>query len=76
MNYFDLIKNWHEKMSNEDDFFSSYVFEYLAFICYLRTQLDSDTAQDRQAIQRLKRNKVLKKKPENNNEQPYQVVAY
>lgn len=36
--YRALIKNWHRK-AGEQDYFSKYVFEYLAFIAYLKTQL-------------------------------------
>ena len=38
MGYKDLIKNWHSKASDED-YFSKFVFEYLAFIAHLKTQL-------------------------------------
>lgn len=36
-NYYSLIKNWHAKASDED-YFSRFMFEYMAFIAYLRTQ--------------------------------------
>lgn len=35
--YYSLIKNWHAKAS-EEDYFSKFMFEYLAFIAFLRTQ--------------------------------------
>jgi hypothetical protein len=35
--YYSLIKNWHIKAS-EEDYFSRFMFEYMAFIAYLRTQ--------------------------------------
>lgn len=35
--YYSLIKNWHTKAS-EEDYFSKFMFEYLAFVAYLRTQ--------------------------------------
>lgn len=36
-NYYSLIKNWHIKASDED-YFARFMFEYMAFIAYLRTQ--------------------------------------
>ena len=57
MNYEQLIKNWHTKASRED-YFSKFIFEYLAFIAYLKKQKyrenepNKDT--DRNAIQKLK----------------------
>lgn len=62
MNYKELIKNWHTKAS-EEDYFSKFVFEYLAFIAQLKTQrypLGSDT--DRSAIQQLKADEDLERK--------------
>jgi len=53
LNYRDLIRNWHAKAS-EEDFFSKFVFEYMAFIAYLRTQKYTGLDNDRRAIQRLK----------------------
>lgn len=46
MDYKDLIKNWHNKASDED-YFSKFVFEYLAFIASLKTQLYKTVAKDR-----------------------------
>ena len=53
MDYFELIKNWHQRASSDttDEYFSKYVFEYLAFIAFLRTQLYPDTKRDVKAIQ-------------------------
>src|SRR5258706_161841 len=31
-NYMDLIAGWHLKAAEEEDYFSRFVFEYLAFI--------------------------------------------
>ncbi len=59
MNYRDLIKNWHTKAS-EEDYFSRFVFEYLAFIAHLRTQLHTGCQTDRQVIQQFKRNEAVK----------------
>lgn len=54
MDYDTLIKNWHTKASNED-YFSKFVFEYLAFIAFLKKKKYTNTRQDREAIQKLKR---------------------
>ena len=61
MNYDELIKNWHIKATNED-YFSKFVFEYLAFIAHLKTQKYSSRDKDRQSIQKLKRESELKDK--------------
>ena len=61
MDYKDLINNWHSKASDED-YFSKFVFEYLAFIAHLKTQLFESTDKDREAIQKLKQNTELKNK--------------
>jgi len=55
MNYDDLIKKWHIKAS-EEDYFSRYVFEYLAFIATLRKKGFTSAGSDRKAIQLLKQN--------------------
>lgn len=54
MDYDTLIKNWHAKASDED-YFSKFVFEYLAFIAFLKKKKYTNTRQDREAIQKLKR---------------------
>jgi len=59
MNYDQLIKNWHLKASDED-YFSKYVFEYLAFIAFLKRKRFTDATSDRNAIQRLKQDQSLK----------------
>ncbi|MDD4910116.1 MAG: hypothetical protein PHR44_05500 [Candidatus Omnitrophica bacterium] len=61
MSYEQLIKNWHAKAS-EEDYFSKFVFEYLAFIAYLKTQKYLSNDSDRQAIQKLKQAKDIRKK--------------
>lgn len=48
--YYALIKNWHAKASQED-YFSKFMFEYLAFVAYLRTQWKPE-----QEIRVMKRN--------------------
>src|SRR3989339_87095 len=59
MNYKNLIRNWHQKASDED-YFSKFVFEYLAFIAHLKTQLFDSADTDRRAIQKLKQDQSLK----------------
>lgn len=54
MNIDELINNWHAKASDEQDFFSKFVFEYLAFIAYLKKRKFRDSSSDRIAIQLLK----------------------
>lgn len=56
-----LIKNWHIKAS-EEDYFSKFVFEYLAFIAYLRKTkfISEEGEKDRNTIQRLKRDNETK----------------
>jgi hypothetical protein len=47
--------------ASPEDFFSKYVFEYLAFIAYLKTQLYvGNNETDRKTIQRLKRDNLYK----------------
>jgi hypothetical protein len=59
MNYETLIKNWHRKAVRQRDIFSKFVFEYLAFIAILKTQLFRGT-DDRPSIQYLKREDAIK----------------
>ncbi|MBM4305405.1 MAG: hypothetical protein FJ123_01605 [Deltaproteobacteria bacterium] len=59
MDYKRLIRSWHLKAS-EEDYFSKFVFEYLAFIAYLKTQSPYDKSSDRSAIQSLKRDDEIK----------------
>lgn len=61
MDYKDLIKNWHSKAS-EEDYFSKFIFEYLAFIAYLKTQKYYDCKSDREAIQKLKQDLDIRQK--------------
>jgi len=58
MNYDQLIKNWHTKAITED-FFSGFVFEYLAFIAFLKKKLFTEY-DDRRAIQLLKQDEEIK----------------
>ncbi len=59
MNYDNLIRNWHIKAS-EEDYFSKFVFEYLAFIVFLRKRKFTEAMNDREAIQQLKRDDQIK----------------
>lgn len=59
MEYTELIKNWHSKAGNEE-YFSKFVFEYLAFIAHLRKNLFKNAGHDRTAIQELKQDSEIK----------------
>lgn len=59
MDYEQLITNWHAKADRED-YFSKYVFQYLAFIAFLRKKRFTDVDSDRRAIQRLKRDENIR----------------
>ena len=60
MSYRKLIKSWHLKAS-EEDYFSKFTFEYLAFIAYVNTLLSRGSRNDRRSIQELKRNNDIKR---------------
>lgn len=53
--YRSMIIGWHYKADGETDFFSKFVFEYLAFAAHLKCNLFYEAARDRNAIQSLKR---------------------
>lgn len=55
--YDPLILNWHEK-AKDGDYFSRFVFEYLAFSALLKNKLFIGADSDRRAIQDLKRDKA------------------
>ncbi|OGF36678.1 hypothetical protein A2531_03150 [Candidatus Falkowbacteria bacterium RIFOXYD2_FULL_34_120] len=55
----NLITNWHAKAS-DNDYFSKFIFEYLAFIAFLKKKKFTNTRQDREAIQKLKRDNDIK----------------
>lgn len=57
--YDGLIYMWHEK-ANEGDYFSRYMFEYIAFNAYVKSRIVLDTDKDRWIIQRIKKNSKLK----------------
>lgn len=52
--YDSLILSWHEK-AKDGDYFSRFMFEYLAFSALLKNNLFIDADSDRKAIQSLKR---------------------
>jgi hypothetical protein len=56
--YKKLIRNWHEKATTED-YFSKFVFEYLAFAAIIRKYFNIESKSDRDAVNRLKGNKVI-----------------
>jgi len=58
--YWEAIKNWHKKAKEEEDFFIKFILEYISFIAFLN-QIEPG-CKDRKLIQKLKRNKTLKKK--------------
>lgn len=58
-NYWPLIQSWHEK-AQEGDYFSRFVFEYLAFIAHLKNNLFIGASTDRRAIQLLKQSRDQK----------------
>lgn len=60
--YKELISTWHVKADAEKDYFSKFVFEYLAFIAHLKNNLFFDAPSDRSAIQSLKRDGARNKK--------------
>jgi hypothetical protein len=60
MEYQELIKNWHSKASSED-YFSKFVFEYMAFNALLRKVIFIESERDRPTLQFLKQNEEIKK---------------
>ena len=57
-----LIKNWHAHQFVEEDYFSKYVFEYLAFIGFLKRVKFINNDGDSGAIQELKRDDTTREK--------------
>ncbi len=55
--YGPLVFRWHQK-AKEGDYFSRFVFEYLAFIAHLKNNLFISATSDRNAIQLLKQDAV------------------
>ena len=54
-----LIRNWHNK-APEEDYFSKFVFEYLAFIAFLSKKKFKNESKDRCVIQKLKQDIATK----------------
>lgn len=54
-----LIRNWHARAADED-YFSKFIFEYLAFIAILKKKKFPNAAKDRQAIQFLKQDTQIR----------------
>lgn len=57
--YKSLITGWHRK-AMQGDYFSRYVFEYLAFAAHLKAGIAMGAFTDRMAVQMLKRNNRAK----------------
>ena len=57
--YKKLIRNWHEKATTED-YFSKFVFEYLAFSAIIRKYVNATSKGDRDAIELLKSDEDIK----------------
>ncbi|MEK6627655.1 MAG: hypothetical protein AABY53_03435 [Bdellovibrionota bacterium] len=57
--YNGLIIGWHNK-AKHGDYFSRFVFEYLSFTALLKNKIAIEANSDRQAIQSLKQNQLLK----------------
>ena len=55
--YVPLILSWHRK-AKHGDYFSRFVFEYLAFVALLNNELFIGAGGDRKAIQALKRDRA------------------
>lgn len=55
--YRSLVFRWHQK-AKDGDYFSRFVFEYLAFIAHLKNNLFISATSDRNAIQLLKQDAV------------------
>ncbi len=63
--YTNLILGWHKKAREGADYFSQFVFEYLAFIAHLKNNLFFAETNDRQAIQALKRDQMRRSRYRN-----------
>ena len=60
--YDSLILMWYFKAKRGGDYFSRFIFAYIAFNAYLKAYIIIDTDIDRKAIQRLKQNESYKRK--------------
>ena len=71
MNFERLIRNWHSQVIEQPDYFAKFVFEYLAFIAYLK-RIKHFQGDDRSTIEQLKQDsntqrqysKVIERDPE------------
>jgi len=59
LDYYPLIRAWHEKAA-EGDYFARFVFQYLSFIAHIKNNLFYDASGDRMAIQKLKQDNKIK----------------
>lgn len=62
MDYDQLIKNWHTKASDED-YFSKFTFEYMAFNALLRKKKfkEKECKNDQASLQKLKQDNEVKR---------------
>lgn len=58
--YGALIRNWHAR-TKHGDYFTKFIFEYLAFMAFLKNQIAIGSTSEREAIQRLKQNDQAKR---------------
>ena len=54
VDYDALIRNWHAR-TKHGDYFSKFIFEYLAFMAFLKNHIALGSISERGAIQALKR---------------------
>lgn len=57
--YDALIRNWHAK-TKDGDYFSKFIFEYLAFMAFLKSHIALGSISERAAIQALKKHSQAK----------------
>lgn len=62
IDYKTLIIKWHKKAVVEDDPFSCFIFQYLAFIALISKYAYSSCSTDREVIDNLKRDSKIKSK--------------
>lgn len=61
VDYDKLIYSWYQR-ANFEDYFSKFVFMYLAFAAFLKKKKFPHCARDRDAIEELKKDKKIKEK--------------
>jgi hypothetical protein len=71
-NYNKLTQNWYREES--DDYFSKFIFQYLAFNCYLLKVKYIGTTRDRHAIQQLKSDTELRDQYFQDNKIPKELI--